>query len=370
MNNPSAPSSPAFRIPLFRVAAQNQRIRAEIMDAMARVMESGMYVLGTECRSFEAEFSAYCGAEFGVGVNSGTDALILGLRALEMPVGAEVIVPSLTFPATVMATIAAGCVPVFADVDDTLTLDSEDVARVISSRTKAIIAVHWAGLIGDMARLRQLCDADDISLVEDAAQAHGARSSNRRAGAIGTLACFSFHPTKNLASIGDGGMITTSNADIAERVRLLRNLGRTGRETYERIGCNSRLDELQAAVLRVKLHHLDATNRERTRVCERYTRELAATTVKPPVVPSQRTHAYHLYIVRTTQRDALRAALASLGIEAAPHYATPCHRLPIFHEYTSRPLPHTDRLCQQILSLPVCVTHDEQQCIISELSRW
>lgn len=354
------------RISLVAVASQNRMLRNELMQVFSEVLESGSYIQGSHAAAFEREFAASCGANHSVGVNSGTDALILGLQALRVPPGTEVIVPSLTFPATPMAVIATGCIPVFADVDETLNIDVRDVARALTDNTRAVIAVHWAGLMADMAPLRALCDSHNLALLEDAAQAHGAAYRGRTAGSLGDVGCFSFHPTKTLACIGDGGAVTTNHGNVAERLSLLKNFGRTGRESFALAGRNSRLDELQAGILRIKLRHLAETNARRAAVCERYNLELSGL-VGIPVVPSGQTHAFHLYIIKVDGRDRVMAELDARGIETAPHYSVPCHKQPALSAFAYRALPSTDRLCDKLLSLPIDISADEQTSVIENL---
>ncbi len=355
-----------WRIPFIDVAKEIRPRKQELLKAIERVLESGTYIGGKEVRRFEEAFARFCAVRHCVGVNSGTDALILSLQALQIPRGAEVIVPSLTFPATPLAVVAAGCIPVFAEVDSTLTLDVQDVRRCLSRKTKAVIAVHWAGLMANMKSLSELCERHGIALLEDAAQAHGASYHGHPAGSLGIVGCFSFFPTKTLASMGDGGAVTTDRSEIANRVRLLGDFGRTAREKFELLGRNSRLDALHASTLLIQLRHLRRRNKERMKNCERYSLELKDW-VGTPVIPPRQTHVYHFYIVRVRQRDMVMAALRRSGVESTTHYSVPCHRQPALASFCRRELPQTGRLCKEILSLPVEITAAQQAVVIREI---
>lgn len=342
------------------LAAQHAAIADELESAIRRVLRSGWYILGSEVEAFEAEFATWLELPNGshaVGVNSGTDALHLALRACDVGPGDEVITVSHTAVATAAAVALTGARPVFVDIDPaTYTLDPAQLAAHISPRTKAIIPVHLYGQPADLGPLLEVAQAAQVRVIEDCAQAHGARYRGRPVGTWGDLGCFSFYPTKNLGAVGDGGLVVSRVAELAGRVRLLREYGwQTGaRYVSQEQGMNSRLDELQAAVLRVKLVHLDAWNARRQALAARYTALLAETSVQVPVVRADGTHVYHLYVVRHRQRDALRQALAAQGIATLVHYPVPIHEQPAYrHLAPTAGLPVTERVAREILSLPL-----------------
>jgi dTDP-4-amino-4,6-dideoxygalactose transaminase len=343
-------------IPWASPLSQYRAHQAPIQAAISRVLNSGTYILGAEVEAFESVFAHYCGGGHAVGVASGTDALILGLKALGIGPGDEVITVSHTAVATVAAILAIGATPVLVDVDETyLTLDPAALDRAATPRSKAMIAVHLYGQAGDLDPILSFARQHKLALVEDCAQACGGRYHNKRLGSIGDVGCFSFYPTKNLGAIGDGGIVLTRKPEIAERLRRLRQYGwDDGRQTQEP-GLNSRLDPLQAAILHAKLPHLDEDNARRVAIAQRYERGLHGLPIAIPRERACTQHAYHLYVVACTQRDALMAYLAAHQIGCAIHYPIPVHRQ---HGYAERVissggLPVTERACQQILSLPV-----------------
>lgn len=328
----------------------------EALDRAAlEVLRSGWYVLGPQVRAFEQEFAAWLGLPDAAGVASGTDALLLALLACQVEPGDEVIVPSHTAVATVVAVELAGGRPVFVDIrPDSFTLDPDAVAAAITPRTRALVAVHLYGQMAELDPLAALAERHGLWLVEDCAQAHGASSQGRPAGSVGHIAAFSFYPTKNLGAAGDGGLVASRQPELIERVRLLRQYG--WRERYISIaaGLNSRLDELQAALLRVKLRRLEAWNRQRQELAAAYDAQLAGSAVATPRVLPGNQHVYHLYVVRSPQRDALLEHLARHGISAAIHYPLPVHQQPAYrHLAPAGGLPVTQRAAAEILSLPI-----------------
>jgi dTDP-4-amino-4,6-dideoxygalactose transaminase len=342
------------------LAAQHAAIADELERAVQRVLRSGWYILGPEVETFEAEFATWLGLPNGshaVGVNSGTDALHLALRACDVGPGDEVITVSHTAVATVAAIALSGARPVLVDIDaTTYTLDPAQLAAHITPRTKAIIPVHLYGQPADLGPILAVAQAAQLRVIEDCAQAHGARYRGRPVGTWGDLGCFSFYPTKNLGAVGDGGMVVSRAAELTGRVRLLREYGwQAGARYVSQVpGMNSRLDELQAAVLRVKLVHLDEWNARRQALAARYTRLLADTSVQVPVVRADCTHVWHLYVVRHRQCDALRQALAAQGIATLVHYPVPIHQQPAYQALApARGLPVTEAAAQEILSLPL-----------------
>jgi dTDP-3-amino-3,4,6-trideoxy-alpha-D-glucose transaminase len=343
-------------VPFLDLDAGYRELAPDLGAAQRRVMESGRYVLGPEVEKFEREFAAYCGVAECVTVASGLDALTLALRALGVRRDDEVIVPAHTFIATWLAVSALGARPVPVDcLAATGNLDVAALERAIGPRTRAIVPVHLYGQPADMDALGELAAHHHIPLLEDAAQAHGATVGRRRAGSLGHAAAFSFYPGKNLGAFGDGGAVTTDDAALAETLRALRNYGSQEKYVHTIQGSNSRLDEIQAACLRVKLGRLDAWNARRREVAARYLAEIVARPelALPEVAPG-REPVWHLFVVRTPQRDALQAHLAARGIETLVHYPTPPHRAGAYaHERDWPALPVAEELADTVLSLPI-----------------
>jgi dTDP-3-amino-3,4,6-trideoxy-alpha-D-glucose transaminase len=343
-------------VPFLDLAAAYQELRAGLDAASARVLASGRYVLGPELEAFEAEFAAYCGVRHCVGVGNGLQALELALRALGVGPGDEVLVPSNTYIATWLAVTAVGARPVPVEpAPDTCNMDPARIEPAITARTRAVIPVHLYGQPADMARIGEIARRHGLRVLEDAAQAHGAACGGRRAGALGDAAGFSFYPTKNLGGFGDGGAVTTDDAGLARAVRALRSYGGLRPNQHDERGGNSRLDELQAALLRVKLAHLDAWNARRAAVARCYLEELAELPLALPGVPPWAEPAWHLFVVRAARREALRAALADAGVATLVHYPTPPHLQPAYRELGLAPgaLPIAERLHAEVLSLPM-----------------
>ncbi len=346
----------AIQVPQANPRAQYEAHREEINAAIQRTLDSGWYIRGGEVRAFEEEFAAFCGVKYAVGVSSGTEALWLALRALDIGPGDEVITVALTAVATVAAIVETGARPVMVDVcADDLNIDPQQIAAAITPRTKAILPVH---LYGQAARLGEICSLAEkhgIAVLEDCAQAHGALSDGRPAGSRGAIGAFSFYPTKNLGAIGDGGAVVTSDPQLAEKVRLLGEYGWRERYVSALHGWNSRLDELQAAILRVKLAHLKEDNRRRERIVERYRQALAGTRFSPPPSFPDRTSVHHLFVVRHPERDRVRAELAEKGIGTAIHYPQPVHLQAAYAQFGEgeETLPVTEQACREILSLPL-----------------
>lgn len=343
-----------MKVPFLDLARQTATLRPELDLAVLRVLSSGTLVGGEEVEAFEHEFASYCGAGYAAGVNSGTDALELALRALGIGEGDEVVTAANTCVPTVAAIAAAGATPVLVDARaETMTLDPERVAEACGPRTRAIVPVHLYGRLADMESILRVARELNLLVVEDAAQAHGARSRSRRAGTFGDAAAFSFYPTKNLGALGDAGAVVTSNRKVAERARRLRSYGDAGKGAVER-GRNSRLDALQAAVLRVKLTHLDRWNERRRQLAERYDAGLAGLPLALPAESEEGAHAHHLYVVRIAERDELRKELAGRGVGSLVHYDRPIHRHPAYASL-DRPgkLRTSERLCTEVVSLPL-----------------
>jgi dTDP-4-amino-4,6-dideoxygalactose transaminase len=348
-------------IPFVDLAALIGPSRAVYVAAFERVLDSGGFIGGPAVTTFEAAFASYCGAPHAVAVRTGTDALVLALRALGVGPGDEVITAANSFFATAEAISHAGATPVLADADDhTLLLDPADAARRVTRRTRCIIPVHLFGQIADMAPLRALAAANRLHVVEDSAQAHGATRLGPggdvwRAGSIAEVAAFSFYPTKNLGAIGDGGAVVTNDEKVAERARLLREYGWKARYISDIPGGNSRLDELQAAILRVKLPFLDRDNDARRRIAGEYRAALAGTELELPEERSGTRHVYHLFVVQSGRREALEKSFRDRDIQAAIHYPMPVHLQPAYKGRirSATPLTVTENMTPRILSLPM-----------------
>ena len=343
-------------IPFLDLGAAYREIKPEIDAAMQRVLDSGWYILGPEVEAFEAEWAAYCGSAHAVGLANGLDALILALRALDVGPGDEVIVPSNTYIATWLAVSAVGATPVPVEPDAaTHNIDPARIATALTDRTKAILPVHLYGQSADLDPIMAHARAHGLAVVEDAAQAHGASYKGRRIGAHGDIVCWSFYPGKNLGALGDAGAITTDNPDLAERIRVLRNYGSRVKYVNEVQGANSRLDPLQAAILRVELVHLDAWTYRRRALAAQYLAGLAGTELILPHVPDWADPAWHLFVVRTKAREALQTRLSAASIVTLIHYPIPPHMQAAYADMKFAPeaLPLARPLADDALSLPI-----------------
>jgi dTDP-4-amino-4,6-dideoxygalactose transaminase len=343
-------------IPLFDTATPLLGLQEELRAAVDRVLASGRFILGPEVAAFEQEFAAHVGAAHAIGVANGTDALTIALRAMGVGPGDEVVVPSFTFYATAEAIPHTGATPVFCDIDpETLCVSADTVRAALTPRTKAVIAVH---LFGNVAPVREI-EALGVPVLEDAAQAAGSRGPDGRPGSLGSAATFSFYPSKNLPAFGDGGAITTSDAALAERVRALHFHGSRDKQHFDMVGYNSRLDALQAAVLRVQLPHLDRWAKARHAAGERYAQSGLAELVRLPAASAGSTPAWHLFVVRSERADALEVALRASQIEARAYYRVPIHRQPALRADVE--LPATDEAARTNLALPIGPTLTEGQ---------
>jgi dTDP-3-amino-3,4,6-trideoxy-alpha-D-glucose transaminase len=352
-------------VPFVRLDKDDPELLEELLGEVRAVAEQSAFTLGSHVEAFETDFAAYCEADEAIGVGSGTDALALALRALGIGPGHEVIVPANTFIATAEAVSVAGATPRFVDVDPASGLiTAEIVERAINPRVRAVMPVHLYGATVDMDPLMEVARAAKIAVVEDACQAHGARYRGRRVGALGDIGCFSFYPAKNLGAWGDGGAAVTNRPELAERVRLLRSHGERPRYRHRVIGTTARLDGLQAAVLRVKLGHLDGWNAQRRRAAAELRRALHATGVLAPVGPVDGgDHVYHLFVVRCDDRDLLRAHLTARGIASAVHYPVAVHRTEAYAHlgYEHGSLPVAEQMAEQVCSLPIFPGMDDTQ---------
>jgi len=327
--------------------------RAAVCAAIDRVVSSGWYILGPEVEAFEREFAEACGAPYAIGVGTGTDAITLALRALDIGPGDEVITSPLSAAYSALAIMMAGARPVFADIDpNRLTIDAASISAAVTSRTRAVLPVHLYGQPADMSGIQAVAARHHLAIVEDACQAHFATAVGQPVGTIGVAGAFSFYPTKNLGALGDAGAVTTRDASLADRIRRLRNGGQTSRYHHAEAGANSRLDELQAAILRARLPRLQAWTRRRRTIAAAYRRELRRASV---VVPAEHDagHVYHLFPVLSPARAALQAHLKQSGIETLIHYPVPIPRQPALRATAPRDCPIADRVCNDVLSLPM-----------------
>jgi dTDP-4-amino-4,6-dideoxygalactose transaminase len=343
-------------IPFLELKPTYDELKPEFDAAYHRVMDSGWYLLGKEIEAFEAEFAEYCEAKYCIGVANGLDALHLLVRAYGIGAGDEVIVPSNTFIATWLAVSYAGATPVPVEPDpETHNIDVSRIEAAITSRTKAIMPVHLYGQPADMDAINNIALRHGLKVIEDSAQAQGARYKGRRTGSLGDAAAHSFYPGKNLGAFADAGAITTNDPELADRVRTLRNYGSKEKYHYETQGINSRMEELQAAFLRVKLRHLDAWNARRTAIAEQYLSGLRplASDLSLPFVPEWASPVWHLFVIRHPQRDALQQHLAEQGIQTIIHYPIPAHLSGAYSSFSGACLPIAEQLADEVLSLPI-----------------
>jgi dTDP-4-amino-4,6-dideoxygalactose transaminase len=360
-------------IPFGDLTRNYRRLRPELDAVLSEVLASGWYILGQQVAAFEAEFAAWLGAGAAVGVGNGTDALALALRAAGVGPGDEVLTSPLSAAFSALAICQIGAVPVFVDIDPRrYTLDPAQLAGARTPRTRAVMPVHLYGQPADMAPILAFAREQGLVVVEDCAQAHGARYRGAAVGTLGDAAAWSFYPSKNLGAYGDGGAVTTADAALAERVRLLRNGGQSTRYRHEVPGVNSRLDELQAAILRVKLAHLAADNARRQAIARVYDATLAGSrTVTPPWVAEDVEPVHHLYVVRCADRDGLAGRLAAAGVGTAVHYPTPIHCQPAFGGLARRgQFPVAEQVADEVLSLPIYpeLTDEEVDVVAAALA--
>jgi len=352
-------------IPFVDLKAQYLSIKDEVDGAIQGILNSCQFTLGSEVAEFEKEFAAYCQSTNGIGVNTGTSALHLALLAAGVGHGDEVITVPFTFVATVSAIDYTGAAPVFVDIDPrTFTMDVSAIEAAITERTKAIIPVHLYGQTADMDPILDIAKRHGLIVIEDACQAHGAEYKGRRAGSMGDLGCFSFYPGKNLGAYGEGGMVVTDNPEYARTIRMLRDWGAEKKYQHVLKGYNFRLEGIQGAVLRVKLRYLEGWTEARRRAAARYEALFAGSGVSTPKAMAYARHVYHLYVVRTQQRQAWQDALTAQGIQSGIHYPTPVHLLPAFADlgYRAGQFPHSEQAANEVLSLPMFPELTEAQC--------
>lgn len=343
-------------VPYLDLQAEYDSIRIEVLAALDEICESGRFAQGPATSDFEAKFAAYCGVEHCVTLNSGTSALHLALRCLDIGSGDEVITVAMTFIGTAWAISYVGATPVLVDIDPARrTMSPTKLEAAITPRTKAIIPVHLFGMPAEMDRIKAIADRHGVPIIEDAAQAHGARYGGTGVGQFGKIACFSFYPTKNLGAYGEGGALVTNDASIAQRARSLRNHAQSHKYLHDEIGYNYRMDSFQAAVLAIKLKRLDAWNTTRADRAAYYTQLLANSSYKLPMHFSDSECVWHCYVIEAPERHRVRAALHEAGIETAVHYPVPVHLQKAYAHlgYKEGDLPVTERLCQHTLSLPI-----------------
>lgn len=345
-----------MNIPVFDLKRQYENLKTEIDNAFKSVLENGIFVLGENVERFEEEFAEYLGAGFAVGVGSGTEALHLSLKACDIGYGDEVItVPNTAVP-TISAISFAGAKPVFVDITpDTCTMDLRKVEEKITDKTKAILPVHLYGHSTEMEQIMKLAKAHNLRVIEDACQAHGAKYNNKNAGTIGDMGCFSFYPTKNLGAYGDGGMVVTNNEELYKKLIMLRNYGEVKKFTSKIEGFNSRLDEIQSAVLRVKLKYLDEWTNKRREIATMYHQLLYNSNVQLPCERQWAKHVYHLFVIRVNKRDALKDYLHERGVGTQIHYPIPIHLQDAYKKlgHKAGDFPISERNAEEILSLPI-----------------
>jgi len=360
-------------IPILDLKAQYHSLKPEMDRAIAGVLESGIFIMGPNVEAFEQEIARYLGARHAISLNSGTDALHLALRALNVGPGDEVITSPFTFAATTEAIGIVGATPVFVDIDPTtFNIDPRLIEAAITPRTKVILPIHLYGLPADMDAIKRIADLRKLVVVEDAAQAIGAQIDGHMAGTIGEIGCFSFFPSKNLGAYGDGGLITTEDEQLADRIKALRVHGGRKKYYHEELGINSRLDELQAAILRVKLPHLIDWIAARRQIAARYNKAFAGNDeILTLAEPKNCLHAFHQYTVRVAERDAVRQKLSAEGVQTMVYYPLPLHLQPVYKRAAAKSFPHAERAAREVLSLPMYpeLTPTAQDQVIAAIKR-
>ena len=345
-------------IPFLDLKGLNAQYRAELIEACTKVIDSGWYVQGNECNEFEKEFAEYCGTKYAIGVANGLDALILILRAYKemgiMNDGDEVIVPSNTYIASILAISQNNLVPVLVEPDiNTFLIDPDKIEEKITSKTKAILPVHLYGQTCEMDKINEIAKKNNLKVIEDSAQSHGAYYKDKRSGNLGDASGFSFYPGKNLGALGDGGGVTTNDEELANTIKALGNYG--SHKKYENLykGINSRLDEMQAAMLRVKLRYLDVESTKRREIANYYLKNIKNNSIVLPIVRNKDNHVWHLFVIRTKNRDELQKYLAENGIQTLIHYPIPPHKQNAYKEWNNESYPISEQIHDEVLSLPI-----------------
>jgi len=360
-------------IEFLNLKAINEQYQTEIEEAIKRVINSGWYISGSECATFEKEFADFIGVDYAIGVGNGLDALSLIINSYGFGDGDEIIVPANTYIASVMAITQNNCTPIFIEPSiNTYNIDPKLIEEKITSKTKAIMVVHLYGLAADMDTIWKLAEKYDLKIIEDSAQAHGASYQNKKTGNLSNAAAFSFYPTKNLGAMGDGGIVTTNDKNVALKIRALRNYGalNVGENLYA--GRNSRLDEIQAAILRVKLKYLDIENKKRSRISKLYRESIKNPHIILPEVIDENSHVWHQFVIRSSKRDALRQFLIEMEIQTNIHYPIPPHKQKVYEAWSRLSLPITEKIHNEVLSLPISpvLSDDEVNKIIVAINKW
>lgn len=351
----------------------NNRFREEIESRMKSILDCGWYLQGRENETFSRNFAAFCGTEYALGVANGLDAINLIIKAYGFGAGDEIIVPANTFIATILAVSQNGCTPVFVEPDiDTYNINPDLIEEKITARTRAIIVVHLYGQAVQMDKIRALAKKYNLKVIEDAAQAHGAFYQGRRTGNLGDAAAFSFYPGKNLGAMGDAGGITTNDRELYEKIKALANYGSDHKYHHIYKGVNSRLDEIQAAVLDVKLKYLDSDNARRREIARFYRENIVNPRVIQPQTYDESAHVWHVFVIRCNEREALAAHLESRGIQTNIHYPTPPHRQGAYTEFAALSLPVTEKIHREALSLPISpvLSDKEVKSIVEAVNEW
>lgn len=362
-------------IPLVNIARQDKKLQSQIQKAIQKIIRRGSFILGQEVSLFEKEFAEYCGVKYAIGVASGTDAILLALRALEISEGDEVIVPANTFISGAVPILYVGAKPILVDIDpDTYNINVGKIEEKITKKTRAILPVHLYGQVAEMDKILKIAKKHKLCIIEDAAQAAGSTLNKKRAGSFGDFACFSFYPGKNLGAYGDGGAVVTNNKSLAEKVRILRDVGQKKKYVHIYKGYNSRLDTIQAAILSIKLKQLDRWNDKRREIADFFNRELKPLALATPVEIKGSKSNYHLYVIRVKKRDRLLAYLHKNKIYAGVHYPTPIHLHKALPElpYKKGDFPISERYAREIISLPIFpfMTKKEAAIIVKKIKRF
>lgn len=359
-------------VPFFDSKRQLTKIRKEIDKATKNVLDTGWYVLGKEVENFENNFAKYIGVKYGIGVNSGTDAIKIALKSLGVSAEDEIITVSNTATPTVSAIREIGAIPVFIDIDDFFTIDSKKIEEKINKKTKAIIAVHLYGGCSEIDKIKSIAKKNKLALIEDCAQSTGAEFKNKKLGSFGDISCFSFYPTKNLGAYGDGGMILTNDSRLAKTSRSLRMYGMEKTYFSNIEGFNSRLDEIQAAILSVKLKHLDDWNKKRIEIASYYSKNIKNSLVEIPRVRKNSKHVFHLFVIKTEKRDELMNYFSNYGIQTKIHYPFPVHQQKAYEFLKVKNLPLTEKISKQILSLPMFpeITKEELSFVVQKINEF